>query len=221
MIPRTLEPELMDEREQARAYADADFDDVNQGFVVRFRTRFPDFRSGRVVDLGCGPADIPIRMCREFPDLEVVGIDGAEAMIAIGREEVARAALASQITLRTECLPLVRPEDVLFDAGISNSLLHHLHDPMVLWKSLRGMLKPGAPILVVDLRRPSSRDEARTLVEDHASGAPAVLERDFFNSLLAAFTPDEVRAQLELCGISGLDVEEISDRHLAIAGRLG
>jgi hypothetical protein len=38
-----LEPELMDDAAQARAYAQADFAEENQGFVDRFREYFPDW----------------------------------------------------------------------------------------------------------------------------------------------------------------------------------
>src|SRR5438094_644174 len=68
-MERILEPELMDDAAQALAYARADFADVNRGFVDRFRTMFPDLAGSRVVDLGCGPADIPIRLARTLPRL--------------------------------------------------------------------------------------------------------------------------------------------------------
>jgi hypothetical protein len=58
MMPRVLEPELMDDPEQAVAYAKADFAKENQSFVNRFVEYYPDFTEGHVLDLGCGPADI-------------------------------------------------------------------------------------------------------------------------------------------------------------------
>ena len=47
---------------------------------------------------------------------------------------------------------------------------------------------------------------------------PGVLQRDFFNSLLAAFTPDEVRGQLAEAGLPTLQVKTISDRHVMVTG---
>jgi trans-aconitate methyltransferase len=82
---RVLEPELMTDPDQAQAYAAADFATVNQGFVDRLRALFPALTRGHVVDLGCGPADIPIRLCRALPDVAVTGVDGSEAMLAPGR----------------------------------------------------------------------------------------------------------------------------------------
>ena len=46
-----------------------------------------------------------------------------------------------------------------------------------------------------------------------------MLKEDFYNSLLAAFTPAEVEDQLAAAGLS-LEIETISDRHLLVSGRL-
>ena len=40
-MKRVLEPELMDDVRQAKAYAQANFAEENQGFVDRFRDYFP------------------------------------------------------------------------------------------------------------------------------------------------------------------------------------
>ena len=61
-MQRITEPELMDEAEQARAYAMADFAEPNERFVGYFETEFPDLKTGSVLDLGCGPGDIVLRL---------------------------------------------------------------------------------------------------------------------------------------------------------------
>ena len=67
-------------------------------------------------------------------------------------------------------------------------------------------------------RRPASQADARALVERYASGEPAVLRTDFYNSLLAAYRPGEVEVQLKVAGLSHLATEVISDRHLIVWG---
>jgi ubiquinone/menaquinone biosynthesis C-methylase UbiE len=59
-MDRILEPELMNDPQQALIYAQADFEKENQGFVDRFREYFPEFTEGHILDLGCGPGDIPV-----------------------------------------------------------------------------------------------------------------------------------------------------------------
>ncbi|MFN5464143.1 MAG: methyltransferase domain-containing protein, partial [Cyanobacteriota bacterium] len=102
---------------------------------------------------------------------------------------------------------------------VSNSLLHHLHDPAVLWQTVHQLAAPAALVVVRDLRRPPHPQALQELVERHASAAPAVLRRDFANSLAAAFSPQEVEAQLVAAGLSGFRVESLDDRYLEVSGQ--
>ena len=215
---RVLEPELMVDPEQAQAYAAADFASVNQGFVDRFRALFPAFACGHVADLGCGPADIPIRLCRALPGVTVMGVDGSEAMLSPGRAAVAAAGLAARIRLLCARLPGIARPAAGYDAIVSNSLAHHLPEPAVLWREIARVGASGAPVLVTDLHRPETAERAREIVETYSGGEPEVLKRDFFHSLCAAFTLPEVRAQLAEAGLDGFRVEMISDRHWAAWG---
>lgn len=219
MMPRVLEPELMDDPEQALAYAKADFEEENQGFVDRFREYYPDVIEGHVLDLGCGPGDIPIRLVRALPGCWVTGVDASLPMIRLAEEAVRAAGLAGRITLRCERVQtLALPE--LADAAMSNSLLHHLPNPLQFWYGLKKLVKPGAYVLVMDLLRPESPEEAQTIVDRYAAGEPAILRRDFYNSLLAAFTEDEVAAQLAELNLSRLLIDVPDDRHWMVGGRL-
>lgn len=219
-MQRTPEPELMDNLEQARAYAEADFAEPHQAFVRHFQERFPDFEGGEVLDLGCGPADVTMRFARAYPAVTIDGVDGAEAMLALGREMLAREGLAERVTLRCVRLPaaMAGRYDAQYDAILSNSLLHHLADPMVLWETVARTAKPGAPVFVMDLLRPHSIAEAERLTATHAGDAPEVLRKDFFNSLLAAYRLDEIAAQLKSAGLEHFRVEQVSDRHVVIWG---
>jgi trans-aconitate methyltransferase len=57
-VKRAPEEELMDLPVHAQAYANADFSEPNSKFVALFSEKFPAFNGQRIVDLGCGPADI-------------------------------------------------------------------------------------------------------------------------------------------------------------------
>lgn len=219
MIPRKLEPEVMDEKANAAAYAQADFSAVNQRFVDDFLAAYPACRSGHVLDLGCGPADIPIRLAQTARQISVVAIDASAAMLDLGRESVTAAGLDSRVSLILTRLPDL-PKLPPFDAIISNSLLHHLPDPGVLWDCVKTCGKPGAAVFIMDLFRPASEEKAREIVEANAADEDPILKEDFYNSLLAAFTPDEIHAQLAAAGLSGLKFSLPSDRHWLVTGRL-
>jgi 2-polyprenyl-3-methyl-5-hydroxy-6-metoxy-1,4-benzoquinol methylase len=216
-MKRTLEPELMDDPAQVQAYAAADFSQENQGFVERFRDCFPEFTDGHVLDLGCGPGDIPIRFAQAIPSCRIIGVDASEPMIGLAVETVKRAGLADRITFRCErfqAVSLVEP----VDAAVSNSLLHHVPNPLQFWYRLRQLVKPGSPVLVMDLLRPESPAEAQAIVDRYAAKEPDILRRDFCNSLLAAFTEDEVAAQLAEMNLSRLIIDVVDDRHWVVSG---
>ena len=219
-MERIPEPELMDDPAQAYAYANADFSEPHQAFVERFTQCFPGHAPRRVLDLGCGAADITIRFARAYADCELTGVDGAPAMLELAREAVAHAGLERRVRLKEAHLPAGALPHRAFDTLISNSLLHHLHDPQVLWRALMDHAAARAAIFVMDLRRPDTRAQACHLVDAYAGTEPEILKRDFFNSLLAAYRPEEVAAQLAQAGHSGLQVEAVGDRHLIVHGHL-
>ncbi|MFN2348773.1 MAG: trans-aconitate 2-methyltransferase [Thioalkalivibrio sp.] len=218
-MQRTPEPELMLDPEQARAYAEADFEAPHSRFMELLREAFPGLAvNGAVLDLGCGPGDIAMRFARAFPDAQVDGIDGAPAMLKEGERLLAGSGLEGRVRLAQACLPSDAPPRDQYRGVISNSLLHHLHDPAVLWDAVVRYTEPGGFVFVMDLMRPDSRESAEAMVGQYAAGEPEVLKRDFFHSLLAAFRIDEVREQLAHAGLADLAVRAVSDRHLVVSG---
>jgi len=216
-MDRVLEPELMEDEAQVQAYAAADFSQENQGFVDRFREYFPDFSEGHVLDLGCGPGDIPIRFARAVPGCRITGVDASAPMVRLAEETVRQAGLSSRITFRRERFQELAGANIA-DAAISNSLVHHVPNPLQFWHKLRLAVKPGSPVLVMDLLRPESPEEAQAIVDRYTCGAPDILRRDFHNSLLAAFTEDEIGAQLAQMNLTRLLIDVIDDRHWVVGG---
>ncbi len=219
-MERIPEPELMDDPEQARAYADADFSEPHQAFVERFAQCFKRYRPRRVLDLGCGAADVTIRFARAYPDCELTGVDGSAAMLALAHKAIRRGKLARRIRLNESHLPAGTVPNHVFDTLISNSLLHHLHDPQVLWRAVTDYALPRAVVFVMDLRRPDTREQASRLVEVYSGDAPELLKHDFFNSLLAAYRPEEIAAQLKQAQLAPLHVAAVGDRHVVVHGYL-
>ena len=219
-MERIPEPELMDDPEQARAYAGADFSEPHQAFIERFARCFPRQRPQRVLDLGCGAADITIRFARAYPDCALTGVDGAPAMLALARVAIGHAGLSSRVTLCQALLPESSLPRHVFDTIISNSLLHHLPNPLVLWRAIGDYAQPQAAVFTMDLRRPDTHAQAGRLVNEYAGTEPEVLRRDFLNSLLAAYCPEEIAMQLKQTSLSHLQVEAVGDRHVFVYGYL-
>jgi SAM-dependent methyltransferase len=221
-MKRIVEPELMSAEEQARAYAEADFEAAHRLYPELFAEKFPRRpRRALVLDLGCGPCDVTIRFAQANPGYTFHAVDGSAAMLKYGRRALARRrGLVRRIRLIEGFIPGAPIPRRSYEVILSSSFLHHLHEPQLLWQTVRQYSRRGTIVFVPDLRRPSSRAKAEAMTQKHSGNEPEVLKRDFFNSLLAAFTPAEVGRQLKQAGLNGLAVEVISDRHLLVFGRI-
>jgi trans-aconitate methyltransferase len=224
MFQRMPEPELMEAADQVAAYADADFSEAHDRLIDQIAATFPDSRfDGEVLDLGCGSGDYTFRFLNRYPDSRVVGVDGSAEMLTRARSDLAshHAALADRAEFVVANVP---GEDIPrrpYIAVISNSLLHHVLEPESLWSTVTEHAKKGTAIFVSDLRRPVSIESAKELVRLYAAEYPEVLRTDFYNSLCAAYTADEVRGQLMRAGLTELKVSELGDRHMVISGLRG
>ena len=215
---RVLEPELMDDEQQSIAYAKADFSASNQFFVDFVVRAFPDHLHG-VVDIGCGPGDVEVRLARAAPGVRITAVDGSPPMIALARDAVRAAGLDGRVTVVQGLIPGVPLREQAYDAVLSKDLLHHLPDPSVLWREISRLGRTGAAVAVMDLIRPATPGDARRIVDDVAAGEDPILREDFYNSLCAAFTLDELREQLATAGLT-FEAVRVSDRHMLVSGLL-
>lgn len=215
-MQRIPEPELMSDIAQCQAYASANFAASNHAFVQIVRNQISD-DGARVVDIGCGPADVMIRLARACPSLQIIAVDGSAAMIDIAARAIADVRLDSSVSTLLGYVPGLPLPDGEFDVVLSKDFLHHLPDPMALWYEIRRVARPGACVCVMDLRRPETTSVAHQIVESVAANEAEILKTDFYNSLLAAFTPDEIVQQLQAADLD-LNVTLWGDRHLLIQG---
>ncbi|OOP55842.1 MAG: SAM-dependent methyltransferase [Candidatus Brocadia carolinensis] len=219
-MKRIPEPELMEDEEQVRAYAGADFENVHRNFITLFQATFgQNDLCGYVLDLGCGHGDITMRFARAYPKCIVHGIDGSEAMIRCGNGILKEAHdIQDRVVLIRGMLPASALPRRKYDIIISNSLLHHLAMPHTLYQCIELYAISGAPVFIMDLRRPQTTGEANALVQTFVAHEPEILKRDFYNSLLAAYTIEEVGEQLQGTELAHLSVKAVGDRHIVISG---
>ena len=216
-MQRCPEPELMNGVDQVAAYAAADFSAGDDVTIDRISSLVADRPLGNnpvVVDLGCGPGNITLLLARLLPEAMVIGIDGAERMLALARQRAADQGLAIEFLHRD----LRQIQGLKADLVVSNSLLHQLHDPLLLWRVTSELAKRGCCVLHRDLRRPESMEALNHLQTLHLPDAPEVLIQDFRASLRAAFEPSEVVDQLQMTGMEQLSVQLEGDRYLVVSG---
>lgn len=216
---RIPEPEYMDDSEEALAYAEADFAEVNQAFVDRLVELAGSVQRARALDLGTGPGEIPIRLAAARPGWKIVAVDASEAMLDHARRLAKRAGVADAIEFRQADAKNLPPGDDEFDVVFSNSILHHITDTGSLWAEVARVASSGALVFFRDLARPDTPADARRLVETHAGEESELLKEEFYRSLLSAYTPGEVREHLAAAGLDSLNVSMVTDRHFDIWGR--
>ena len=220
-MDRVPEPELMNDPEQVLAYANADFEAAHQSVIENFSQIFPNDPSlQNVLDLGCGSGDVTVRFAHRYPNWKIDAVDGAEEMLKQAEILIKEESLSERITLHHQQLQNYTFGNESYDAIISNSLLHHLHEPQHLWSIIKQFATHTTAIYVCDLFRPDTSQQASELVDQYANKEPEILRKDFYNSLLAAFTSDEVRAQINNAGLDRLNIDVVSDRHMLIYGYL-
>ena len=181
MLSRVLEPEVMDSPEEARDYDAMDHATVNRVFIGDFLATW-DGRNP-VLDVGAGTAQIPIELARQSVAAEITAIDLAEHMLALGRANVRQAGFADRIRLqRCDAKDLPFPS-VSFAAVISNSIVHHIPEPMAVLAEMARVLRPGCLLFVRDLLRPADEATRTALVKLHAAGANEHQTKMFADSL--------------------------------------
>ena len=221
-LPRVPEPEEMDDASEVASYtsaaAERHLDGIDNTFVEHFLRLLPESAGAAphyALDIGTGPAQIPIKILRGIPNLRIVGVDRSPNMLACAR----RAALAVRVSdrlflLRADGHNLPFP-DGAFPAVLCNSMLHHARDPVVLLREMFRVAAPGAAILLRDLRRPSRPLLAWHLWR-HGRRYRGEMRRLFNASVQAAYTLDELTELLQRAGAHGASVFRYRGAHVGI-----
>jgi ubiquinone/menaquinone biosynthesis C-methylase UbiE len=222
MLTRTLEPEVMDTELEARDYAQMDHSAVNQLFVqdliaALWTTPRPADHVWEIFDAGTGTAQIPIQLLQWGLKAQVLAADAAASMLQLARSNIVSAGLTDAIhPIQRDCKALPDRSD-WFDVVMSNSLLHHIPEPVDALQECWRILRPGGLLFVRDLQRPSTAADVERLVITYAAEANPHQQQLFRASLHAALTLDEVQALLTDIGVTASAVASTSDRHWTIA----
>lgn len=194
-LPRLPEPEVMDDADEAEAYASAaaqaHLDRIDDTLVEHAARLVAGRDAGMALDIGCGPGQILRKLAARLPGWRLFGVDASEAML-----RRARAAGADRRVefLRGDANRLAFPA-ASFDLVMSNSVLHHLARPERLLAEMARIARPGAALLLRDLRRPG-RLAFPLHVRWHGRHYRGLMYRLFCDSVRAAYTPEELAAML-------------------------
>lgn len=210
-LERVLEPEVMDTYEEARDYDSMDHQAVNKLFVddlLAVGTIGND-----ILDVGTGTAQIPVELCRQSEDCRIIAIDMAVHMLDLARFNIEVDGFTQRIFLQQIDAKDMLFESEMFDCVMSNSIIHHIPEPLaVLAESIR-VTRPGGLLFFRDLLRPESGEEVAHLVSTYAGDENEHQRQMFDDSLRAALSLSEVRAMVSSLGFEAETVQATSDRH--------
>ncbi|HIF01502.1 MAG TPA: class I SAM-dependent methyltransferase [Planctomycetes bacterium] len=249
-LERTLEPEVMDTVEEAVDYDSMNHSTVNRVFVqdlLRFAATTNSDVSvcgdteavtvdlsdmdtslnggvlpvGAVIDVGAGTALIPLDLIHAAPHVgPIIAVDLSVEMLRLAVRHLRERKVTGRILpLLTDAkrLPFA---DSSCAAVISNSIVHHIPEPISVFHELRRGIKPDGLLFVRDLMRPESPDVVEQIVAQYAGDDNAHQQQLFRQSLHAALSVDEVRELLDRADFANASVTATSDRHWTVAARM-
>jgi ubiquinone/menaquinone biosynthesis C-methylase UbiE len=214
-MDRILEPEVMDTWLETTAYDAMDFVAVNTAFATDAIELDP--HAIKILDIGTGTARIPILMCQQRPQYLITAIDLAQSMSIVGQRNIDEAGLNQRIRLELVDAKRMPYPDLEFDMLISNSLVHHLPEPLSFFQEIKRLVRPGGAMLIRDLIRPTSDAIVDQLVVKFGGEYDAHQQQLFSDSLKAALTLAEVQALIDRVGLGQVKLTQSSDLHWTIA----
>ena len=123
-------------------------------FAVK-RMRF--FNTFRFLDVATGTSDLAIETALHFPEIQVVGLDFVDLMIALGRKKIGGKKLSSRIKMLTgDALHIPFPDNSFDAAGVAFGIRNIPDKTRSLQEMIR-VVVPGGQVLVLEMTSPQSR----------------------------------------------------------------
>jgi ubiquinone/menaquinone biosynthesis C-methylase UbiE len=185
----------------------------NQAFVDRL---FELGARGSMLDVGTGPGHIPLLVCERDATARVLGVDLAQHMLDFAERHRRASPHADRIGYRIADAKSLDFGDGAYDVVYSNTILHHIPDPLPFLAEAHRVMRPGGVLLIRDLFRPETAARVDEIVELYAGDCTSAQRELFRASLHAALEPDELREMAAAAGMNGAEVVIDSDRHMSL-----
>ncbi len=213
---RVLEPEVMESAEEARAYDELDRiwgDVLFQGFAESAMRM--GVVEGRVIDVGCGPGRISVRLAMLNPKFEINGIDLSRNMLSVAEENATRAGVSSRTHFSHGDAKEIPFPDGTFDLAICHNFLHQLPEPIVALREINRVTKRSGAILVRDVWR-LPKPALALLLPLYCIGYSPILRRLTYDSYYAGMSYSEFGEMAREAGIEGARLRRYTITHIGI-----
>lgn len=218
-LSRVPEPEVMDDAGEVEAYASAaaqtHLEAIDDTFVEHALRLLDGRGEGRALDIGTGPGQIVRKLARRLPAWRFTGVDRSPNMVAQAEKDARAEELTERVEFRVSDGNRLEFPGACFDFVMCNSVLHHLAEPQRVLAEVHRVARPGAAILIRDLRRPL-RLAFPLHVRWHGRRYSGLMYKLFCDSVRAAYTPAEIAAILAASPLAGARVFLHRKTHLGI-----
>ena len=145
--------------------------------------------------------------------------DAAAHMLDLAKYNLEAAGLTERIELSHVDAKELPMQDEMFDTVMSNSMVHHIPEPIHCIREAVRVCKKGGSLFFRDLMRPESSEKVTELVEIYTAGENDHQKKMFDDSLRAALSMEEIRDLVTSLGFDPETVQQTSDRHWTWVGK--
>lgn len=150
-----------------------------------------------ILDLGCGPGNFLARLASIVPFSKIHAVDASQAMLDQARKNPKLADISDRIEFVNQDITSLKFPNGGFDLITCTLTLHHMPDLAAVAQLLANanrLTKPNGVLFFFDLARLKTRRLVDQYVTLFSAGQTDQHNQDFHNSMLAAFTPMEIKS---------------------------
>ncbi len=109
------------------------------------------------MDVGCGTGDVAMEIVRQAPRADVLGLDPAEAMLAIADEKAVASGMDDCITFRAA--DITDPDEEFpqapFDGVTCSFCIRNITNRAAALEQMASLMRPGGRLVILELTRPA------------------------------------------------------------------
>ena len=114
-------------------------------------------KPGRILDVATGTGDLAIAMARRIRDVQVLGVDLSEEMLAVARRKVEQRGLDGRIVLDCGDAERLAAADGSVDVATVAFGVRNFGDLGAGLRELARTIKPGGKVVILEFSRPRNR----------------------------------------------------------------